>query len=445
MKIDAASPVLFSDPLPAATDAIIIGGGIVGVMTAWFLSKRGIKAVVLEKGRIAGEQSSRNWGWIRQQGRDPAELPIMIEANRIWKGLEKETGEDLGFRQAGVLYLANSLKDMAGFENWLPHARAHQLDTKLLTGAQVAAMLPGSQADWPGGLWTASDARAEPWAAVPALARAAQRMGVTIIENCAARTLDLQGGKIAGVITEKGRIACEQVIVAGGAWSSLFLRNHGVEIPQLSVRATVAQTAPMGEIFSGAAADDNIAFRRRQDGGYTLAPGSFHELFLGPDAFRSLPKFLPQLRQNPFGTKYLPFARKHYPDAWGTRRSWTGDETSPFEAMRVLSPAPNMGALRRLQTRFAAAFPALGRPQIKSAWAGMIDTMPDVVPVIDRVASVPGLIAATGMSGHGFGIGPGIGRVVADLAAERPIGHDLTRFRISRFSDGTRIELGPSL
>ena len=445
MTFLAASPVRFSDPLPAATDIVIIGGGIIGVMTAWFLAKRGIRSVICEKGRVAGEQSSRNWGWIRQQGRDPAELPIMIEASHIWHGLARESAEDLGFRKTGVLYLANSARDIALYEDWLKIAKSHHLDTRVLAQAEIAAMLPGSQANWPGGLWTASDGRAEPWIAVPALARAAQRLGVTIIEDCAARSLDLHGGRVAGVITEKGRIACGQSIVAGGAWSSLFLRNHGVEIPQLSVRATVAQTAPMAEIFSGAAADSDIAFRRRQDGGYTLAPGNFHELFIGPDAFRRLPKFLPQLLKNPFGTKYLPYAPKHYTDAWGTRRTWSGDDVSPFEAMRVLDPAPNMKAVRRLQSHFAAAFPALGIPEIKSAWAGMIDTMPDIVPVIDRIPSIPGLIVATGMSGHGFGIGPGVGRVVADLAADRPVGHDLTRFRFSRFSDGSKIDLGPSL
>ncbi len=443
--ISAASPLQFSAPPPASTGVVIIGGGIIGVMSAWFLAKRGIKSVICEKGRIAGEQSSRNWGWIRQQGRDPAELPIMIEANRIWQTLSHECGEDLGLREAGVLYLANSPKDMTAYEDWLQHAKAHQLDTRLLTRTEVAEMIPAHRANWPGGIFTASDCRAEPWIAVPALARAAERMGVAILEDCAVRTLDVQGGRISGVITERGRIACDQVVLAGGAWSSLFLRNHGVEIPQLSVRATVAQTAPMPEVFAGAAADNHFAFRRRQDGGYTLAPGSFHELFLGPDAFRRLPKFIPQLRKAPFGTRYLPGAPRHYPDAWTTRRRWSGDDVSPFEAMRILDPAPNLKAVARIQDRFAAAFPSLDRPEIKSAWAGMIDTMPDLVPVIDRIPNIPGLIIATGMSGHGFGIGPGIGRVVADLAAGRPAGHDLTRFRFSRFSDGSRIELGPSL
>jgi glycine/D-amino acid oxidase-like deaminating enzyme len=98
-----------------------------------------------------------------------------------------------------------------------------------------------------------------------------------------------------------------------------------------------------------------------------------------------------------------------------------------------------------VQESFARAFPGLGRPRLKTVWAGMIDTMPDVVPVVDHAASIPGLTIATGMSGHGFGIGPGMGRVLADLMRGRAPGHDLARFRLSRFSDGSKIDLGPSL
>ena len=116
--ITSSTPIQFSAALPKQADIVIIGGGIIGVMSAWFLANAGKHVVLCEKGRIAGEQSSRNWGWVRQQGRDPAELPIMIEANRIWQTLGQECNEDLGFRQTGVLYLANVAKDMANFEGW---------------------------------------------------------------------------------------------------------------------------------------------------------------------------------------------------------------------------------------------------------------------------------------------------------------------------------------
>jgi glycine/D-amino acid oxidase-like deaminating enzyme len=287
--------------------------------------------------------------------------------------------------------------------------------------------------------------RAEPWVAVQALAKAAARDGVTIIEGCAARVIDKTAGRVSGVVTESGRIAAAAVVVACGAWSALFLRRHGISIPQLSVRSTVAATGPLPQVFEGGASEARLAFRRRADGGYTLAPSSFHELYVGPDAFRAVRSFAPQLLADPLGTRFLPAAPNGYPDAWGTARRWSGDQISPFERMRVLNPAPNRARVARLARDFAKIFPSLGPVPIQTAWAGMIDTMPDVVPVVDTVADLPGLTIATGMSGHGFGIGPAFGRIVARLVTGDAPGHDISRFRLSRFGDGSRIVLGPSL
>ncbi|MGV8952190.1 MAG: NAD(P)/FAD-dependent oxidoreductase, partial [Cypionkella sp.] len=385
--ISEADPARFTPKLPDACDVVVLGGGVIGVMTAWHLAERGLRVVLCEKGRIAGEQSSRNWGWIRQQGRDLDELPIMVESLRIWKSLSQEFGEVLGFRQEGVLYPARTEAEMAGFEAW---RAAAGLDTEMLTTGQMAARIDGLAAPWIGGMFTASDARAEPWAAVPLLAQGAVARGAVLIEGCAVRRLDRAGGRIVGVFTEQGRIACDQVVVAGGAWSSLFLRAEGVAIPQLSVLASVAATEPMPEVFAGNVADDRFAFRRRQDGGYSIAPGASHDFFVGPDAFRHLFKYLPVLKKDYKSTVFRPAAPKGYPDAWGVKRQWSGDEVSPFEAIRVLNPAPNMAALSAVQDDFVQALPALGRPKLKAAWAGMIDTMPDVVPVIDRVAAIGG-------------------------------------------------------
>ncbi len=440
--ITLATPVRHPGPAPAATEVVVLGGGVVGVMTALFLAEAGVRVVVCEKGRVAGEQSSRNWGWVRQQGRDPDELPIMVESMRLWQGFSQRLGQGLGFRQTGVMYLANSDRDLEGFEGWLPNATANGVDSRMLARCEVAGIL-GTSTLWKGALFTPSDARAEPWVAVPMLADLAVQAGAVIVENCAVRALDVQAGRVAGVVTEQGRIACEQVVVAGGAWSRLFLAAHGVAIPQLAVLASVAATEPMPEIYPGAAADNDFAFRRRADGGYSLAPGAEHDFFIGPDAFRSFGAYLPVLKKDFRSTTFRAAAPAGFPDGWRTKRRW-GQEESPFEATRILNPAPNMATIGRVQDSFARAFPALGRPRLKATWAGMIDTMPDVVPVIDR-APIPGLVIATGMSGHGFGIGPGIGRVVADLVQGRAVGHDITRFRLSRFSDGSKIAPGPSL
>ena len=125
--ITESTPVAFSDPLPDAADVVVIGAGVIGIATAYFLAGRGARVLVCEKGRVAGEQSSRNWGWVRQQGRDAAELPIMMEANRIWRDLAAETGEsDLEFNASGCLYLTESESQMATYADWHTQiGRAH--------------------------------------------------------------------------------------------------------------------------------------------------------------------------------------------------------------------------------------------------------------------------------------------------------------------------------
>jgi len=208
--------------------------------------------------------------------------------------------------------------------------------------------------------------------------------------------------------------------------------------------ASAMRTAPLPAVFDGGAVDHRLALRRRADGGYTLAP-EYHELYIGPDAFRAFARFVPQLRADPWGIRLRTAAPQGYPDAWTTPRRWRSDAISPFERMRVLNPPPVMAKVQETVRAMEETFPGLGKVEIESAWAGMIDTMPDLVPVVDHVAALAGLTVATGMSGHGFGIGPAFGRIVADMVQGKPPGHDLTRFRLARFSDGSRMDLGPSL
>ncbi|MEM6666932.1 MAG: FAD-binding oxidoreductase, partial [Pseudomonadota bacterium] len=90
---------------PKRADVVVIGGGIAGVMTALTLAERGVSVVLCEKGAIGGEQSGRNWGWCRVMGRDPREIPLMMEAKRQWQGMNARIGGETGYRQAGIFYL----------------------------------------------------------------------------------------------------------------------------------------------------------------------------------------------------------------------------------------------------------------------------------------------------------------------------------------------------
>ncbi len=443
MILSETSAVNFSDRLPDSVAVVVIGGGVIGVATAWYLSRAGVRVLLCEKGRIAGEQSSRNWGWVRQQGRDPAELPIMMESNRIWQTLARDIDCDVGFRQQGALYIAESDADLAYHEEWVHLAADHGLRSVLLTATEVREKVPALRGQWLGGVFTPSDGRAEPFDAVPALARDCQRRGVAVIEHCAVRGLEQSAGRLSAVITERGVVRCESAVLAGGAWSSMLLGSLGVRFPQLTIKSTVARTIPVPDFFSGCAACHGFAFRRRLDGGYSVAPSGLHEHMLTCDSWRYLPSFRKVLVSAIPGL-WLRCGL----DAPGGRcysRQWSLDRPTAFERQRVLNPKPDSGVLRKLEQRLAERIPLLAGQPLQESWAGMIDATPDVVPVMDRIEAIPGLFLGSGFSGHGFGIGPAAGRILADLVQDNPPGHDLTRFRFSRFSDGSPMVMGPRL
>ena len=423
--------------IPDSADVVIIGGGIVGVSTAWFLARSGVNVTLCEKGYIAGEQSGRNWGWVRQQGRDPRELPMMIESIRLFAELESEIGEDVGFTRGGCLFAANSEKEVQSFHDWMAIAREFELDTRVIDPTELSTLVEGATPNWYGAMYTPSDGRAEPHKTTPAIARAASRAGATLLTGCAVRGLESSGGNVSAVVTEHGPIRTSVVLCAAGAWTSMFCRSMGISVPQLKVRGTVARTAPADNVLDGNLFDDRIGIRRRDDGGYTVAHGSILDHGITPSTFRYAFKFLPALMEE-IKVLRIRFG-KDFIDEWSMPKRWSLDAVSPFEQQRVLNPEPSKRVLKGIRRNMDEVFPALAGTEIVEAWAGMVETSPDVVPMIGEVGDVRGFHIATGFSGHGFGIGPGAGKALAAMLinADNPI--DLAPFRLSRFFDGSPI------
>jgi glycine/D-amino acid oxidase-like deaminating enzyme len=427
--------VLSDEKLPARADVVIIGGGIIGCAAAYFLACKNVSVALVEKGRIAGEQSSRNWGWCRQAGRDKAEIPLIKESLAIWGRLKEEIGADPGFRRMGILKVTRDPRQMAAWERWIEQARLHQIGSRLLRAEEAQAMTPGCRETWIGGLHTPSDGRAEPAIAAPAIAEAARRHGASLHQSCAARGFETEGGALSMVVTEKGIIRTDTVLLAGGVWSSLFCRRHGFDLPQLLVRASVMRTEPAPAVIEGALGSPNFSIRRRLDGGYTLARSGAVRFDLTPDAFRYLRAFWPLFRHERKNVS-LRLGRAFF-EAPSPR--WSLDQPTPFEARRVLDPEPDQGVLHEALANLRAAYPALAGIKMAESWAGMIDATPDALPVISAVDSLPGFHIATGFSGHGFGIGPGAGRLAADLVTGSEPIVDPKPFRYSRMIDGTKL------
>jgi glycine/D-amino acid oxidase-like deaminating enzyme len=422
---------------PESADIVIIGGGIIGVSTAWFLAKQGINVVLCEKGHIAGEQSGRNWGWVRQQGRDTREMPMIVESLRIWRGLEEEIGEDVGFAETGCLFAARTNKQLDECADWVKTAAEFGLDTRVISADEFQQHVQSSPGTWCGALYTASDGRAEPHKAVPAIARAAAREGATMLTSCAVRGLESSSGRVSAVVTEHGLIKTSVVLCAAGAWTSMFCRSIGIAVPQLKVRGTVTRTAPAANVANGCLFDDKIAIRRRQDGGYTAVNGMLLDHAITPSTFRYGAKFLRAFMLDPAGMR-LSIGRE-FVEEWNTPSTWDVAAETVFERTRVLDPEPNPNIVKSIKTNLESVFPQLAGIDIVESWAGMIEATPDAIPVIDEAENYEGFFIATGFSGHGFGIGPGAAKAITGMLTGNDSGIDLREFRLSRFFDGTPI------
>ena len=342
---------------------------------------------------------------------------------------------ETGFRQAGIMYLAETQAELSQLEAWLEHARQYQLDTRIISRSEAAELMPGLTGPWTGALYTASDGKAEPQRAAPAIAEAARRHGASIVTGCAVRGIETAAGRVSAAVTEKGRIACDTVVLAGGAWCRLFCGNLGIELPQLKVLATVMRTEPLEGGPEISASGGLFGFRKRMDGGYTVATLGVRTIDIVPDHFRLFFDYLPAVRLH---WKKLRFrVGNRWVEEWRQPRRWRLDEASPFEGMRVLDPEPDKFVVDRARAATAEAFPVFRNAVVAESWGGMIDVMPDAIPVISPVETLPGFFVATGFSGHGFGIGPGAGKLVADMVAGDPTLVDPAPFRLSRFTDGS--------
>src|SRR5215470_9117758 len=417
-----------------AADVVVVGAGIVGCATAYFLTRRGARVVVVERGSVAGEQSRKNWGFVRQQGRDPVELPLVVEANRLWQGLERELGADIEWVQGGNLALAADEARLARFEAWLPIAREFGLDTRLLRARDLASVVPGLVGAWVGGLHTPGDGHADPEKTTDAFARAAVADGATLHLQCAVQAVTTHAGAVAGVVTEQGEIRAPVVVCAAGAWSSRLTRTLGLDLPQRWVRGTVARTTPAPAVTACAVWGPGVAFRQRRDGSFNIAAGGALDHDVTLDSLHQLRFFLPNFWKNRtlfrfhVGRPLLRSLAATLPGSAARRQPLVWD--------RGRDPQPNPVKVRRSLAELQRVLPALPPLGIARQWAGYIDAAPDLVPVLGEVPGLRGFVLATGFSGHGFAMGPIAGRLVSELIVDGKPSLDLTAFRFSRFAEG---------
>lgn len=428
--------------LPDKVDVAVIGGGAAGVATAYELHRLGKRVAVFEKGRVAAEQSSRNWGWCRTLGRDLRELSMAKLGVDRWSAIGSEIGADVGFRRTGVTFVTSSPAELQGWEKWLAVAQRSGVKAQMLSRQQANSGYAHRGEPWIGGMRTVNDGYAEPSRAIPLLAAYAAAQGVAILQQCAVNDLYVEAGRLAGIETERGLVRCDAVVIAGGAWSSLFCLKQKIALPVLNVHSSATRSRDVGSLgFDGPLKTPRFALRPRDDGGYTLAKSGRGTVHIVPDSLR-------------YGTRFIDLYRSRRGlvrmrvGAAFLRRSW--DEIgylyfgrSPFTRCRILDPDPDMALMRAAYEDAGHIFPAFNPDQLDYAWGGVIDNTPDGIPVVSDHGGIAGLYFCTGFSGHGFGSSLGAGRLLARLITEGNAIEELKHVGYGRFASGER--LSPNL
>ncbi|MES1955030.1 NAD(P)/FAD-dependent oxidoreductase [Salinisphaera hydrothermalis] len=425
-----------SESLPAAADVVVIGGGVIGTCAAHFLAKRGLKVALLEKGRIAGEQSSRNWGWCRQQNRDARELDMATHSLAMWEQIAQDLDVDLGFRRCGLMYLSDDEAEIEGWAKWGRFARGEGIDTRMMTAAEAAARGKATGKPWKGGVWSPTDGTADTSRAVPLIAEGLKQQGSTVHQFCAARGIESAGGKVTGVFTEHGTVRTSHVVMAGGVWASTFVKQLGISFPQTAARSSILSVMPPKEELPATLHTRQVSVTRRSDGAYTLAISGLGRIDPTIQGLRYARQFLPMFARR---WRVLSLGDMR---AWlvghERRQRWRLDQPTPMEANRVLDPLPERSVVDLTLHRARQLLPGLSASPVQASWAGYIDSTPDGVPVIDPAVGPEGFMLAAGFSGHGFGIGPGAGDLIADLISGREPDLPYKQYALSRLTRTSR-------
>lgn len=368
-------------------DIIVVGGGITGVATALNLARAGASVTVLEARDLAAMGSGWTLGGVRQSGRDPAEIPLARAAVERWQTLSEDLGADVEYRQRGNLRLARTSAEVETIRAMVAAQAALGLPLQFLSGADaVRAVAPAIGPTVMAASFCPTDGHANPIKTVHAFADAARRRGVEIREQTPVERILVEGSKIIGVATRDGIISTGVVVIAAGMHAPELLTPMGLRLPLKPQIVSVLQTVPapprFEQVFGVANAD--CAGRQEVDGRYRVTTG-------------------------------------------------IGDWPNANAAWHANDLQPSCATVAQMIDSIGMILPAIRDVGIARVWGGLIDLTPDGLPVIDAPGAIEGLVVATGFSGHGFGIGPAVGQVVADLALGQAPSINLDGFRFDRF------------
>ncbi|MCZ2811990.1 FAD-dependent oxidoreductase [Modestobacter sp. VKM Ac-2979] len=395
--------------MPRSADAVIIGAGVLGLLTALELRRAGMSVVVLDAGLAGNAQSGSNLGFVRQQGRGTSETTLMRRSTELWGQLHGRLGDRLGWTGGGHASVGRDAATETAVHSWAPIAREQGIPFELFGPRAAAQRFPWMGAGVRVVGFTPTDGHLDPVLAMQAIRALALSEGVQLLENVPAVSMDIAAGNVVGVQTPDATIRAGATVLAAGMWSSRLLRRHGVHLPQYTGVGTVVRTVPVPRLTRSTVWDlTGVGMRQDVSGRINFGLGQHVDIDVGWEEVSAAPRLL-----------------RTYLGSWRTLRLHAGRRLAgdvgsslrrlPLAALPLDRPEANPKLVARARRELGRLVPGLGEGvEIESAWAGTIDSSADFLPVIGEVG-LGGLAVLTGMSGHGMGIAPAAAEAVAQI------------------------------
>ena len=382
-----------------SADVVVIGGGVSGLSSAYFLARAGKNVVVVEKGTVGGEASGRSGGMISERVDEPPLIPLAVESVRLWATLDDDLGYPTEFTHQGRLQVAVTEEEMGDIVSERHQAQRHGISVDLLDTSEILGMIPWISERTLGGTFFPNGGHANPQRTVQAFAWAFQDLGGRLYQNTAVTGIRVVDGRVSSVETTGGAIRTETVVSAAGPQTGLMAEMVGVHVPVAPARVEMLATAPLEPLFDISLSGNGL-YGRQAARGNLLFGGGAHE--------------------------------------------WTdvGLTTEPAK--------PNTPLIRNIARRLAELLPGVADVPLLRSWAkvvdmgGVVEQAPDYLPIIDILDSPSNYVVVTA-SAHGFGLTPATGRVVSDLVLYGESSVDISGLGLGRFADlepGWREERG---
>lgn len=376
--------------LPARASVVVVGGGVIGLSTAYHLARAGVADVLLlERDDLGSGSTCKAAGGVRAMFSDPVNIELGLRSLRAFEAFGEEPGQEIDLHRSGYLFLLDDPADVVEFEAAVALQGSHGVPSRMISPAEAGRLSPMVSLD---GLlaaaWSPDDGHCTPESVVLGYAGGARRAGTRVVTHCAVTGIDVVDGVVQAVLTSRGRIETDTVVCAAGAWSAAVGEMVGVDLPVVPLRRQILTTEPVPGLDPATpfTIDFSSSLYFHREG-----PG----LLLGMSDPDEAPGF--------------SLART---DAW----------------------------LPRLTAAIERRAPALADVGIASGWAGLYEMTPDHNALVGEAAGVSRFLYATGLSGHGFLMGPAIGEVMRDLVLGRPPVVDVSGLAVDRFASGVRPE-----